>query len=233
MSLNMRCENPSCRKPLAIKDELEGKRIKCPICGQVMWAYAQTLASGPDAVEAATEPPRDTANNNMPDHDVAEIERFSRRPEPTPPMAPSPSTVDCIDWQAAWANLEGDRNLLSELALMFLDDLPQQMEAIHRAVDSRQNHDLERLAHRMKGSVGNFAAKPAFEAAFHLEKIALQGDFKLVPLAVDALEYEIRRLQGALEEWAHKPAGIDGAGSPLAALPPPNASSSGLVSGRG
>ena len=164
---------------------------------------------------------------------VAEIERFSRRPEPTPPMAPSPSTVDCIDWQAAWANLEGDRNLLSELALMFLDDLPQQMEAIHRAVDSRQNHDLERLAHRMKGSVGNFAAKPAFEAAFHLEKIALQGDFKLVPLAVDALEYEIRRLQGALEEWAHKPAGIDGAGSPLAALPPPNASSSGLVSGRG
>ena len=136
---------------------------------------------------------------------LAEIERFTRRPEPPPQMAPAPSGDDCIDWQAAWANLEGDRNLLSELALLFLDDLPQQMEAIHRAVDNKQEHDLERLAHRLKGSVGNFAAKPAFEAAFHLERIARQGDLKQAPQAVDALEYEIRRLQSALEEWAHKP----------------------------
>jgi HPt (histidine-containing phosphotransfer) domain-containing protein len=146
----------------------------------------------------------------------AEIERFTRRPEPTPQKPPPPTGNDCIDWQAAWANLEGDRDLLSELALLFLDDLPQQMEAIHRAVDKAQNHDLERLAHRLKGSVGNFAAKPAFEAAFRLEKIARQGDSKQVPQAVDALEYEIRRLQGALEEWAHKPSGNDEAGLPLA-----------------
>jgi signal transduction histidine kinase/CheY-like chemotaxis protein len=164
---------------------------------------------------------------------LAEIERFRRRPEPTPQNPPITPGVDCIDWQAAWANLEGDRNLLSELALMFLDDLPQQMEAIHRAVDNRQDHDLERLAHRLKGSVGNFAAKPAFEAAFHLEKIARQGDLQLAPQAVDALEYEIRRLQSALEEWAHKPDGNDEAGSPLAAPPPSAASGSGLTSGCG
>ncbi len=160
----------------------------------------------------------------------AEIERFTPRPEPTP-QKPPPSGNDCIDWQAAWANLEGDRNLLSELALLFLDNLPQQMEAIHRAVDKAQNHDLERLAHRLKGSVGNFAAKPAFEAAFRLEKIARQGDSKQVPQAMDALEYEIRRLQGALEEWAHKPSGNDDAGLPLAPPPPPAASNSDLTSG--
>jgi len=164
---------------------------------------------------------------------LAEIERFSRRPEPSTPMAPSPPRVDCIDWQAAWANLEGDRNLLSELALMFLSDLPQQMEAIHLAVVNRRDHELERLAHRLKSSVGNFAAKPAFEAAFHLEKIALQGDFELASQALEALEYEIRRLQGALEEWAHKPPRIDEAEAPVAAPPPPCASSSGLISGCG
>ena len=126
----------------------------------------------------------------------AGIERFTRRPEPTPEKLPSPSEDDCIDWQAAWANLEGDRKLLSDLALLFLDDLPQQMEAIHRAVDNRQDYDLERLAHRLKGSVGNFAAKPAFEAAFRLEKLAGQRDCKQVPPAVD--RYDFGRARGGL-----------------------------------
>ena len=164
----------------------------------------------------------------------AEIDRFSRRPEPAaqePP--PLPPGDDCIDWQMAWANLEGDRNLLSELALLFLDDLPQQMEAIHHAADKAQAHELERLAHRLKGSVGNFAAKPAFEAAFHLERIARQGDSDQIPPAVDTLEYEIQRLQSALEGWAHKQPGSDEVDSPLAPPPPSAPSDSGLSSGCG
>jgi CheY-like chemotaxis protein len=164
---------------------------------------------------------------------LAEIERFIRRPEPTLEKPAARPEDNCIDWQAAWANLDGDRNLLGELALLFLDDLPQQMEAIHRAADNMRNHDLERLAHRLKGSVGNFAAKPAFEAAFRLEQIARREDSKQIPQAVDALEYEIQRLHGALEEWAHKPSGNDGADSPLPSPPPPTASNSGLNSGCG
>jgi signal transduction histidine kinase/DNA-binding response OmpR family regulator len=154
---------------------------------------------------------------------LAEIERFTRSPERIPQKPPAPSGDDCIDWQTAWANLEGDRNLLSELALLFLDDLPQQIEAIHRSVDMRQAHDLERLAHRLKASVGNFAAKPAFEAAFHVEQIARRGDFEQAPQAVEVLDHEIRRLQGALEKWAHKTTLNDGTHAPLA--PPSSAAS--------
>jgi len=164
----------------------------------------------------------------------AEIDRFSRRPEPAPQKPPPlPPGEDCIDWQTAWVNLEGDRNLLSELALLFLDDLPQQMEAIHRAAGNGQTHELERLAHGLKGSVGNFAAKPAFAAAFHLEQIARQGDSDQIPWAVDTLEYEVRRLQSALESWAHKPPGSDEAGSLLAPPPLPGPSDTGLSSGCG
>ena len=162
---------------------------------------------------------------------LAEIERFTRHAEAAPQKSPPPTGDDCIDWQAAWANLEGDRDLLSELANLFLDGLPRQMEAIHRAADMMQNHDLERLAHRLKGSVGNFAAKPSFEAAFRLEKIAREGDAKQFPAAVDALEYEIRRLQGTLEEWAYQPSGNDKAGLPLAPLPSQATSDSGLTLG--
>ena len=129
------------------------------------------------------------------------IDRLAR------PAAPAPSAPldDCIDWPAAWANLEGDRQLMGELARLFLNDLPHQMEAVHKAAEKTQGYDLERAAHRLKGSVGNFAAKPAFEAAYHLEKIARQGDLGKVPEAVGALESEIERLQLALEKWADTP----------------------------
>ena len=73
----------------------------------------------------------------------------------------------------------------------------------------------------LKGSVGNFAAKPAFAAAFRLGKNRPSGDFEQVPQAVDALEHEIQRLQAALEEWAHKPARNDREGLPLPRPLPP------------
>ena len=152
---------------------------------------------------------------------LAEIERFSPRLDPPSRPNLSVPAEDAIDWQTTWTNLEGDRNLFSELALLFLDDLPQQMDAIRQAVANRQDHELERLAHRLKASVGNFAAKPAFLAASHLEKIARQGDPSMAPQALGALEYEIQRLQHALEEWAQKSGGSTVAGTPLMPLMPP------------
>jgi CheY-like chemotaxis protein len=163
----------------------------------------------------------------------AGIEPFTRRTEPIPKVIEVRREEDCIDWPAAWANLEGDRNLLSELALLFLDDLPHQMEALHQAVDKLQGHDLERLAHRLKSSLGNFAAKPSFEAALRLEKIGCQGDLKQAPQALGVLEYEVQRLRSALEEWAHRADGNDRVGLPLAPPLPPAALNSDVTSGCG
>ena len=160
---------------------------------------------------------------------LAEIDRHTRLPAPNVKQPLSVPEDDCIDWQAAWANLEGDRSLLSELALLFLDDLPEQLGAIRHAADAKQARDLERLAHRLKGSVANFAAKPAFEAAFHVEKIAGLGDFEQLPQAVEALEREMLRLQSALEACARSPVDPDGVGLHLAPPPPPAASNSDLA----
>ncbi len=112
---------------------------------------------------------------------------------------------------------------------MFLDDLPKQMEAIHAAIEKAQGQELERLAHRLKGSVGNFAAKPALEAASNLELVARQGDFSQVPPAMNVLEHEIRRLQAALEEWARRPSPTEGSALPLTSPPPLDAPRPGLL----
>jgi len=149
----------------------------------------------------------------------AGIKPFTRRPPPILADPAPPTEDDCIDWQGAWGNLEGDRDLMSELAGLFLDDLPHQMEALHRAVDQQQDHELERLARRLKTSVGNFAAKPAFEAAVRLENIGCEGDLTQAPGALKALEHEIQRLREALEAWVTNPLGNDPA--PLSLPPPP------------
>jgi hypothetical protein len=67
--------------------------------------------------------------------------------------------------------------------------------------------------------VGNFAAKPAFEAALRLEEIARREDFEHIPSALETLEHEIHRLQSALKQWVNNPDQTDVAGQSLA--PPP------------
>lgn len=54
MPIQIQCENPACKKPLRIKDELIGKRIKCPGCGRVQLVVgAPPIAAAPSRPVAA------------------------------------------------------------------------------------------------------------------------------------------------------------------------------------
>ena len=129
----------------------------------------------------------------------------SRLPQPAgTPNALRPSD-GCIDWPAAWVNVDDDHELFVELAGLFLTDLPQQMQNIHRAAEAKQMEELARLAHRMKGSVANFAAKATHAAALQLEMTARRADFGHLPFALAALENETERLKNALLEWTRQP----------------------------
>jgi HPt (histidine-containing phosphotransfer) domain-containing protein len=58
---------------------------------------------------------------------------------------------------------------------------------------------LQRAAHALKGSVGNFCAQKAFDAALRLEKMGKSENLSEAEEAWSALEAEIERLQPALE----------------------------------
>ena len=59
--------------------------------------------------------------------------------------------------------------LLQELAGLFLDECPQRMAEIREAIARRDAAALEQAAHALKGSVANFGARAAIEAAHRLE----------------------------------------------------------------
>jgi two-component system, sensor histidine kinase and response regulator len=118
-------------------------------------------------------------------------------------MAPSPAAgaefKDRFDDAAALERVEGDASLLREMAELFLKNYPGLLEEIHRAIERKDAKRLEQAAHTLKGSVGNFPARAAFEAARELERLARRGDFAQVAGACQALDDELQRLKPRLE----------------------------------
>ncbi len=113
---------------------------------------------------------------------------------------PAPSTDDerpRLDKAALLERVGGDMELLGELVALFMDDGPRLLDEIRQAVRVGEAEILARTAHTLKGSVGNFAADDAFQAALQLEKIGREGEMHLAGGALEELEREI---QGVLNE---------------------------------
>jgi HPt (histidine-containing phosphotransfer) domain-containing protein len=92
----------------------------------------------------------------------------------------------------------GDVELLRELVTMLRESVPVQLTALREAVTSGDARRVERVAHAIKGSVGNFAAQSAFATALRLEKMGRQGDLADTGEALRQLEAEIEELSRAL-----------------------------------
>jgi two-component system, sensor histidine kinase and response regulator len=122
-----------------------------------------------------------------------------------PAELPAPSTdgeeqLEIVDWSAAVGRLSGDRELLGELVGIFLDEYPKLLATIRQAAADEDAPALRLAAHTLKGSVGNFAARRAFEAALRLETLARDGTFTGVPAALNVLEREFEVLLPELSE---------------------------------
>jgi CheY-like chemotaxis protein/HPt (histidine-containing phosphotransfer) domain-containing protein len=117
----------------------------------------------------------------------------------TPDTSKSEDTeVPVVDWEAAVNHFEGDIDLLKEIAEMFLEESPILMYQMKEALNRGDNAALERAAHTIKGSVGNFAAKPAFDAALRVEAIGRDSEMRHADDAYNKLEEEIARLKPVL-----------------------------------
>src|SRR5262249_55274563 len=93
---------------------------------------------------------------------------------------------------------DGDRELLVEMAELFLDESPRLLTTLRDAVAHGNAQTAAYAAHTLKGSVANFAATPAFAAAQKLERMARQGDLSQAQTAFHDLEAQLRRLEPVL-----------------------------------
>jgi CheY-like chemotaxis protein len=129
---------------------------------------------------------------------VDAIEHLGQSPEAAKVAAtPTPRQQEPIDIASALARVEGDVELLQEMVALFLEELPDLLTNLREAVTAGDAKAIERAAHKLKGSVGNFAAQPAFEAALRLEKIGRAGDLTEAEPAYQALLQDIEPLRSA------------------------------------
>ena len=117
------------------------------------------------------------------------------------PIPRSSTEPEVFDREAVLQMLDYDFSLLREIVLMFLDEAPQALADIRAAVEHAAAEQLQRSAHRLKGTAGTFSAPATWSAAHCLEAMGHSGDLVQADQAVDRLEAALSKLRQALLEW--------------------------------
>ena len=125
------------------------------------------------------------------------MEQRSSNPQTSGPSSGSSDPV--LDPNAALERVDGDRELLGEIIDLFQQDIDNLVQELEQAVQAKDPEAIMRTAHRLKGSVATFSAKPATEAALRLETMGRNGDIRDAAAAFRTLQGELARLQPALE----------------------------------
>jgi HPt (histidine-containing phosphotransfer) domain-containing protein len=113
-----------------------------------------------------------------------------------------------IDADALLRRAGGDRALMGEIVELFLADAPRMMDAFRVALTAGDAPALARAAHALKGSVANFAAGEAADAAAEVERQAQAGALDAARASHGRVEEEVARVIQALREMMDgEPAG--------------------------
>lgn len=103
------------------------------------------------------------------------------------------------------ANVEGDLDLLGELASVFLRECPQMMESIRAAVEERNPAEVEKAAHKLKGCLGVFTNRGPFECALHLEMMGRGNNLTAADKTFHELENQVRAFNSEMNKCLSKP----------------------------
>ncbi len=137
---------------------------------------------------------------------VAHVERLAMNgPEDTTSPAAAVPDHAVFDLDEALGRVDGDRELLAEIAGLFLADATPMLDAVRTALAAGDPERMGRAAHRLKGSVLTFGAARASGAAQAIEELGRSGRLDGAADLVRTLETEVRRLVTALAPLAGAP----------------------------
>ncbi|MEO6165540.1 MAG: PAS domain S-box protein, partial [Candidatus Binatia bacterium] len=122
--------------------------------------------------------------------------------EPATPT-PTPAHADVLNFSQALELVDGNRELLCEVARIFLNQYPKALEETRRALAQEDYQTLTSTAHNLISSVGQLGGQRAGAAARKLELISSDGDRSQVPAALAELERELLWLRSAMSDPAY------------------------------
>jgi len=132
-------------------------------------------------------------------------------PEPTfPPGSKvlSRTANGVIDRKETLARVDGDLDLLRSLVQLYIASTPGQLIELQQAIQRRDATAIRRLAHTLKGAVGNFGQGHAWQAAERLEMMGREGLLDGVDQAGVELEQAMEQVRLALQALVDAPAQV-------------------------
>ncbi len=114
----------------------------------------------------------------------------------------SPEDLAGLDLAAALGRVGGDQALLAEIAEIFLEQCPEALSDIRSAVAAKDSTVLQHAAHSLKGSISNFGAQQAFDAALRLEMMGREQNLDGSAEALANLERSLSTLCPQLKKLA-------------------------------
>jgi HPt (histidine-containing phosphotransfer) domain-containing protein len=99
-----------------------------------------------------------------------------------------------LDKDMALARVDGDSQLLSELASMFVQDYPRLIQEASEAVLQGNHSTLERTAHTLKGRLAFFGIMKLQDQVSNLETMGREEDLTQARQALDEVESEMKSI---------------------------------------
>jgi HPt (histidine-containing phosphotransfer) domain-containing protein len=115
---------------------------------------------------------------------------------------PSPGDAPDIDLAEALDRLDGDRDAMIEIALMFIDDGPARIAEIAAAVAQRDAGAVSSACHNLAGTAANLSAHGLRDLAGKVSAHAAGGLWARADDALAQLPLTLQRIENQLEHWA-------------------------------
>lgn len=155
-----------------IREREQGPGTHIPIIAMTAHAMKgdreRCLAAGMDSYVA--KPLRQQQLYNV----IDEVMRDAVPAAPTD-QSPGSTQVRAFDRAHALRQVEGDRELLQNMIDAFSRQAPRLLQDLQAGLAERNSQSVERAAHKLKSSIGNFGAAQAVEAALRLEILGRDG----------------------------------------------------------
>jgi HPt (histidine-containing phosphotransfer) domain-containing protein len=102
---------------------------------------------------------------------------------------------ELFNWDKALQHVEGDVDFLKEIYEIFLEEIPERIEAFQKALDENDIDRIVSLAHSLKGVSLTVGAYSCHELSAELEKAARKYDEKRVRELYRQLETLLRKIE--------------------------------------
>ena len=99
--------------------------------------------------------------------------------------------------------VDGDKELLRMLVGVLLEEYPSQLTELKEFIEKNDSEQLQRMAHSLKGSVGNFGAEKAYALAYELEVMGRDGRLGDARRVIEELEQQMNRVKTffSMPDW--------------------------------